>query len=95
MKVFMYVSWHEREILKEEEFKERVKDYAKENAEDTFERNERLHNFLIDHKGFDIIDIYNLTTEEKMALDKEFEEYLIEDAEEILLDDYDKVVIEI
>ena len=95
MKVKMYVNWNEREILKEEEFKERVKEYAKENAEDPYECREILHNFLTDHKVFDIIDVYSLTTEQKEALEKEFEEYLIKDAEEMLLDDYDEVTIEI
>ena len=95
MKVKMYVNWNEREILKEEEFKERVKDYAEENAEDTYERNARLYDFLTDRKSLDMIDVYNLTAEQKGELEKEFEKYLLEDAEELLMDDYDEVILEV
>lgn len=95
MEIKMYVNWNEREILNEKEFKERIKEWADDTAESTYLRNIRLHEFLTDRKEMDMIDVYDLTNGQKVSLDLEFKEFLLEDAKDCLEDEYDEITVEI
>lgn len=95
MMVTVYVSWESHEILTEEQFKEEVKNLVENIKEDEYEYDDRLYNFL-EEKHLDVIDLFYKSEADRLELRKEFEEWLVGDAEEQLLDDhFEKVKLEL
>ena len=95
MMVTVYVSWEGHEILTKELFKEEVKGLVENIKEDPCERGERLEAFL-NYKRLDCVDLFDMSETDRQALAKEFEEWLVEDAEAQLLDEeFDEVELEL
>ena len=95
MMVTVYVSWESHEILTEERFKEEVKNLVENIKEDEYEYDDRLYNFL-EEKHLDVIDLFYKSEADRLELRKEFEEWLVGDAEEQLLDyHFEKVKLEL
>lgn len=87
MMITVYVDWEERRILNKEEFKMDVDTLVENIKEDRYERNERLEDFL-DEKELNCVDLFDMSEVERQALVKEFEEWLVGDAEAQLLGEY-------
>ncbi len=95
MTVTVYVNWEEHEILTKEQFEEEVKGFVENIKEDEYEYDDRLYTFL-EGKHLDVIDMFYTSETDKEALRKEFEEWLVGDAEEQLLEEeYDEVKLEL
>ena len=95
MMVTVYVSWEGHEILTKEQFEEEVKGLVDNIKEDEYEYDDRLYNFL-EGKHLDVIDMFYMSETDKVALREEFEEWLVGDAEEQLLnEEYDEVKLEL
>ena len=95
MMVTVYVSWECHEILTKEQFKEEVEGLVENIKEDPCERCERLEAFF-NYKRLDCVDLFDMSETDKQALVKEFEEWLVKDAEAQLLDEeYDEVKLEL
>ena len=95
MMVTVYVDWESHKILTMEQFEEEVALFVKELKDDNCEYNDRLYNFL-EEKHLDIVDLFHMSETDKEALREEFEEWLIGDAEEQLLDEeFDVVALEL
>ena len=95
MMVTVYVSWESHEILTEEQFKEEVKNLVENIKEDACEYDGRLYNFL-EEKHLDVIDLFYKSEADRLELRKEFEEWLVDDARDQLLErTYDKVELEL
>jgi hypothetical protein len=93
--VTVYVNWKEHEILTKEQFNEEVKGLVENIKEDEYEYDDRLYNFL-EEKHLGVIDMFYTSETDKVALREEFEEWLVGDAEEQLLDEeYDEVKLEL
>jgi hypothetical protein len=93
--VTVYVNWKEHEILTKEQFEEEVKGLVENIKEDEYEYNDRLYNFL-EEKHLGVIDMFYTYETDKVALHEEFEEWLVGDAEEQLLEEeYDEVKLEL
>jgi hypothetical protein len=93
--VTVYVNWKEHEILTKEQFEEEVKGLVENIKGDEYEYDDRLYNFL-EEKHLDVIDMFYTSETDKVALREEFEEWLVGDAEEQLLDEeYDEVKLEL
>ena len=95
MMVTVYVDWDKREVLTKEEF-EREADILLENIKDDVSvSNERLYIFL-EEKEIDQVDLFNMSEIERQRLHHEFEEWLVDDARDQLLDwTYNKVELEL
>lgn len=95
MMVTVYVSWEGQEILTKELFDEEVKGLVENIKADACEYDDRLYIFL-EGKHLDIIDLFHMTETDKLALRKEYEEWLVEDAKAQLLDEeFDEVELEL
>lgn len=95
MMVTVYVNWESHEILTKEQFKEEVEGFVENIKDDNCEYNDRLYIFL-EEKHLDVIDMFYMSETDKVALREEFEEWLVGDAEEQLLDEeYDEVKLEL
>ena len=95
MMVTVYVSWESHEIFTEKQFKEEVKNLVENIKEDEYEYDDRLYNFL-EEKHLDVIDLFYKSEADRLELRKEFEEWLVGDAEEQLLDNhFEKVKLEL
>ena len=95
MMVTVYVNWASHEILTKEQFNEEVKGLVENIKEDEYEYDDRLYNFL-EEKHLDVIDLFYMSETNKEALRKEFEEWLVGDAEEQLLhEEYGEVELEL
>jgi hypothetical protein len=95
MTVTVYVNWEERRILKKEEFMEEINTLVENINENHYERGERLEAFL-NYKRLDCVDLFDMSETDKQELVKEFEEWLVMDAEVELLEDvFDEVEIEL
>ena len=95
MMVTVYVDWGSHKILTMEQFEEEVALFVKELKNDNYEYNERLYNFL-EEKHLDIVDMFYMSETDKEALREEFEEWLVRDAEEQLLnEEFDEVKLEL
>lgn len=95
MTVTVYVNWEERRILKKEEFMEEVNTLVENINEDQYERAERLGEFL-DLKELDCVDLFDMSETDRQELVKEFEEWLVGDAEiELLEGCFSEEVIEL
>jgi hypothetical protein len=93
--VTVYVNWEGHKILTKEQFNEEVKGLVENIKEDEYEYDDRLYNFL-EEKHLDVIDMFYMSETDKEALREEFEEWLVGDAEEQLLDEeYDEVKLEL
>jgi hypothetical protein len=93
--VTVYVNWEEHEILTKEQFNEEVKGLVENIKEDEYEYDDRLYNFL-EEKHLDVIDLFYMSETDKLTLRKEYEEWLVGDAEAQLLDEeYDEVKLEL
>jgi hypothetical protein len=93
--VTVYVNWESHEILTKEQFKEEVEGFVENIKDDNCEYNDRLYIFL-EEKHLDVIDMFYMSETDKVALREEFEEWLVGDAEEQLLDEeYDEVKLEL
>ena len=95
MMVTVYVNWENREVLTEEEFELEASAHLKDIKNDVSELNNRLYNFL-EEKEIDQIDLFNMSEIERQRLHNEFEEWLVDDARDQLLEwTYDKVELEL
>jgi hypothetical protein len=95
MMVTVYVDWESHEILTKEQFEEEVEGLVANIKDDNCEYDGRLYNFL-EEKHLDIVDLFHTSEADKMALRKEFEEWLVGDAETQLLEEvYDEVKLEL
>ncbi len=95
MMVTVYVDWEERRVLNKEEFMEEVNNLVENINDDHYERSERLGDFL-DYKELDCVDLFDMSEADRQALVKEFEEWLVRDAEvELLEEAFDEVKIEL
>ena len=95
MMVTVYVDWENHEILTEEQFEEEVSGFVENIKDDASEVNSRLYYFL-ERKEIDQVDLFNMSETERIRLHHEFEEWLVEDAREQLLEEeYDKVKLEL
>ena len=95
MMVTVYVNWEGHEILTKEQFEEEVKGLVDNIKEDEYEYDDRLYTFL-EEKHLDVIDMFYMSETDKVALREEFEEWLVGDAEEQLLnEEYDEVKLEL
>ena len=95
MMVTVYVNWESHEILTKEQFKKEVEGLVENIEEDEHEYDDRLYAFL-EKKDLDVIDLFYMSETDKLALRKEFEEWLVGDAEEQLLhEEYDEVKLEL
>ena len=95
MMVTVYVNWENHEILTKEQFKEEVEGFVENIKDDNCEYNDRLYIFL-EEKHLDVIDMFYMSETDKVALREEFEEWLVGDAEEQLLDEeFDEVKLEL
>ena len=95
MMVTVYVDWEERRVLNKEEFMEEVNNLVENINDDHYERGERLGEFL-DYKELDCVDLFDMSEADRQALVKEFEEWLVRDAEvELLEEAFDEVKIEL
>ena len=95
MMVTVYVDWESHKILTMEQFEEEVALFVKELKDDNCEYNDRLYIFL-EEKHLDVIDMFYMSETDKVALREEFEEWLVGDAEEQLLDEeFDEVKLEL
>jgi hypothetical protein len=95
MTVTVYVNWEERKILNKEEFEEEVNTLVENINEDHYERRERIWEFL-EYKELDWEDLFDMSETDRQELIKEFDEWLVMDAEAELLEDvFDEVKIEL
>jgi hypothetical protein len=95
MTVTVYVNWEERKILNKEEFGEEVNTLVENINEDHYERRERIWEFL-EYKELDWEDLFDMSETDRQELVKEFEEWLVGDAEvELLEGEYDEVELEL
>ena len=95
MMITVYVNWESHEILTKEQFKKEVEGLVENIKEDEYEYDDRLYNFL-EEKHLDVIDMFYMSETNKEALRKEFEEWLVGDAEEQLLhEEYGEVELEL
>ena len=95
MMVTVYVNWESHEILTKEQFEEEVSGLVDNIKDDNCEYNDRLYIFL-EGKHLDVIDMFYTSETDKVALREEFEEWLVGDAEEQLLnEEYDEVKLEL
>ena len=95
MMVTVYVNWEGHEILTKEQFKKEVEGLVENIKEDEYEYDDRLYDFL-EESHLDVIDLFYKSETDKLALRKEFEEWLVGDAEEQLLhEEYDEVKLEL
>jgi hypothetical protein len=93
--VTVYANWEEHKILTKEQFEEEVKGLVENIKEDEYEYDDRLYIFL-EEKHLDVIDMFYMSETDKVALREEFEEWLVGDAEEQLLEgEYDEVKLEL
>ena len=95
MKVTVYVDWEKREVLTKEEFMEEVDTLVENINEDHYERRQRIWEFL-EYKELDWGDLFDMSETDKQELVKEFEVWLVGDAETELLEEvFDKVELEL
>ena len=95
MMVTVYANWESHEILTKEQFEEEVSGLVDNIKDDNCEYNDRLYTFL-EEKHLDVIDMFYMSETDKVALREEFEEWLVGDAEEQLLnEEYDEVKLEL
>ena len=95
MTVTVYVNWEEHEILTKEQFKEEVEGLVENINKDHYERRERIWGFL-EYKELDWGDLFDMSETDRQELKKEFEEWLVGDAEEQLLhEEYGEVKLEL
>ena len=95
MMVTVYVNWENREVLTEEEFERETNNLLENIKDDVSERDGRLYEFL-EQKELDQIDLFYMSEIDRQALIKEFEEWLVDDAREQLLEwTFDKVELEL
>ncbi len=76
----LYVNWRKKEIITDEEFKQRIEDEI-ENYFDDYDFNKWLNN------NYSATEIWNMSTEESDEVDNEFEDWCKEEAERNLLAD--------
>ncbi len=95
MTVTVYVDWEERRILNKEEFEMEVDILVKNINDDFREREVRIGDFL-DCKKLDGIDLFEMSEDDRQALLKEFDKWLVEDAKTELLEEcFSEAVIEL
>ena len=95
MMVTVYVNWGENKILTKEQFEEEVALFVKELKEDEYESRERIWAFL-EYQELDWGDLFDMSETDRQELKKEFEEWLVGDAEEQLLhEEYGEVKLEL
>ena len=95
MIVTVYVSWGSHKILTREQFNEEVKGLVEDIKEDHYERREGIWAFL-EYKELDWGDLFDMSETDRQELKKEFEEWLVGDAEEQLLhEEYGEVKLEL
>ena len=95
MTVTVYVNWEEHEILTKEQFKEEVEGLVENINKDHDERRERIWGCL-EYKELDWGDLFDMSETDRQELKKEFEEWLVGDAEEQLLhEEYGEVELEL
>ena len=95
MMVTVYVNWEDREVLTEEEFERETNNLLENIKDDVSVRDSRLYEFL-EKKELDQIDLFYMSEIDRQALIKEFEEWLVDDAREQLLEwTFDKVELEL
>ena len=91
MKVMLFVNWCDNKIVTEKDKGQELEELCEYQKNDS----DVLESFLNWEKGVSIVDVFNLSEEEKQEFLADFHTYCMERAEEQFRDEYETVTVEI
>lgn len=95
MKIKVYVSWDEGEILSAKEFDDFKKDKVADILCDEFDRADYINDYLRDVKGYDYADLLFMDEEDRRGVQDLATEYLAERVGEELDKEFKEIELEV